>query len=167
MNSLPIHSPHDRLFKAVFSNKHVAEAFLKGYLPESMAHALNWDSLALERDTFVDETLKELQSDLLYKVEDEDTPAFLYLLWEHRSSPCHWMALRIYEYRLKIWMQYRQSHPSMKMLPPIYSLVLYHGEQSWKGPESMRGLLDISSNAPEAVVVQQPSIQFQLGSTQK
>lgn len=50
---------------------------------------LRWTTLTLVDGTFLDDDLRESQSDLLYRVEHVETgqPVSLYLLFEHLAGP--------------------------------------------------------------------------------
>ena len=102
MDTESIHQPHDKLFKAAFSNPETAAAFLRTHLPQSLADALQWNALELHPGSFVDEQLRGSEADLLFSLKSNDDEVFLYLLWEHRSSPSPLMALRLLSYMVRI-----------------------------------------------------------------
>ncbi|MFO0715101.1 MAG: Rpn family recombination-promoting nuclease/putative transposase [Sandaracinus sp.] len=52
------HTPHDALFKAVFSLPEHAEAELRAVLPARLARRIDWSTLALAGGSFIDEALK-------------------------------------------------------------------------------------------------------------
>jgi predicted transposase/invertase (TIGR01784 family) len=64
-----VQKPHDKLFRALFSDLAEAEAFLRAYLPESLSSLLDWSTLVLLDKSFVDETMRESESDLLYQIQ--------------------------------------------------------------------------------------------------
>ena len=72
-------NPHDRFFKAVLSKEEHAREFLKLYLPKDIVRLLNFYTLFVVKDTFIEKELKEYFSDLLYQVELEGQVAFIYL----------------------------------------------------------------------------------------
>ncbi|MFO0714458.1 MAG: Rpn family recombination-promoting nuclease/putative transposase [Sandaracinus sp.] len=80
------HTPHDALFKAVFSSPEHAEAELRAVLPARLARRIDWSTLALAGGSFVDEALKERHSDLLQRPPRGQAPAPLPALRapEHR-----------------------------------------------------------------------------------
>lgn len=79
-------SPHDALFKKVFSNvSHSAEA-LRTALPLEVANHVDWHSMALEPGSFVDEHLVSSHSDLLFNATINQAPGLVYCLFEHQSS---------------------------------------------------------------------------------
>lgn len=63
-----IHQPHDRLFRAVFSDAREAASLLQVALPDTVRNSFDWRTLTLVEGTFIDEDLRESQSDLLYEV---------------------------------------------------------------------------------------------------
>ena len=82
--------PHDKLFRTIFADKQEAESFLRGYLPEVISNQLDWQTLTLVETSFVDEVLKESESDVLYQIQHRSTqtPIVLYLLFEiHCDCP--------------------------------------------------------------------------------
>jgi predicted transposase/invertase (TIGR01784 family) len=89
-------NPHDRFFKELFSRKEAAQEFLRLYLPPEVAALLDPATLELTKDSFIDPELQEHFSDMLYKITlSQQQPAYIYLLFEHKSYPdklvaCHW-----------------------------------------------------------------------------
>ena len=146
-----IHQPHDRLFRAVFSDAGEAASLLQAALPDAVRDGFDWRTLTLVEGTFIDEDLRESQSDLLYEVEHVETgqPVSMYLLFEHQSSPDPWMRLRLLRYYCRIWEADRRNDPSRRELRPIVPVVFYQGAQRWNHstefsdlfPESARALL--------------------------
>ena len=100
-----IHQPHDRLFRAVFSDADEAASLLQAALPDTIRLSFDWTTLTLVEGTFVDKDLHESQSDLLYQVEYTGTgqPVSMYVLFEHQSSPDPWLRLRLLRYCCRIW----------------------------------------------------------------
>ena len=59
--------PHDRLFRAVFSDAAEAGGLLRSVLPAEVRERIDWGSLSLQEGTFLDDALRESESDLLYE----------------------------------------------------------------------------------------------------
>ena len=88
-----IDHPHDRLFRAVFSDAAEAASLLQAAVPRKLRENVDWNSLRLVEGTFVDDALRQSESDLLFeagygketeghgKVKDR---LRLYLLFERR-----------------------------------------------------------------------------------
>ena len=129
-----LHQPHDRLFRAVFSDAGEAASLLRATLPDTVAESFEWTTLALVEGTFLDEELLESESDLLYRVLHTATgqAVSMYLLFEHQSSPDRWLRLRLLRYCCRIWEAERRDEPGRSELRPIVPVVLYQGARGWK-----------------------------------
>ena len=75
----------DKFFKAALTQPDAARSFLRDYLPAAVAETLDLSRLQLIKDSFVDETLQEQFSDLLYEVGLRDGgQAYVCVLFEHK-----------------------------------------------------------------------------------
>ena len=166
-----IHQPHDRLFRAVFSDASEAASLLRNVLPDAIRSSFDWTTLSRQGGTFIDEELRESQTDLLYQVEHVETgqPMSVYVLLEHQSSPDPLMRLRMLRYCCRIWQDDLRSESDRRELRPIVPVVFYQGARGWTHstefadlfPEAARAwpwipkfahvLLDQTGLAPEAV----------------
>jgi predicted transposase/invertase (TIGR01784 family) len=106
---------------------------LSEYLPEPILKRIDLNALTIAKDSFIDEDFKEHYSDILYSVPFRNSAAelLIYLLFEHKSYSDKWVALQLLRYLIKIWDQYLKQNPKAKKLPPIFPMVLYHGENKW------------------------------------
>ncbi len=136
--SASMQRPHDKLFRTVFSDPGEAESFLRAHLPPALVKRLDWATLALVETSFVDDALRESESDLLYTVQVRATgqPVYLYLLFEHQSTPrpegTRWMRFRLLKYMCRIWDESFKASPNQAELRPIVPLVFYQGESRWR-----------------------------------
>lgn len=140
---------HDGLFKRVFSIPEHAAAELGSVLPQPIAQALDLSALELVPGSFVDDTLAQRHTDLLFRAPTRSgQPVYLYVLLEHQSDDDPVMAFRVLEYMVKIWSALRDAEPHRKTLPPILTLVVYHGASPWRAPrrfhEMVEGLDEIA-----------------------
>lgn len=117
---------HDRFFKQSMANPRVAQDFFDQYLPTDLKNIICFKALTLCPESFVDKTLKLNVVDLLYQVNFNDSPGYLYILLEHQSSADWEMPLRIHRYTLQILEKHLQNYPECKRLPIVYPIVLYH-----------------------------------------
>ena len=113
-----ISKPHDHLFRSVFRDESEAAALLRAHLPEPVAGAVRWSSLARQDVTFIDDRLRDSESDLLFAVrrKTDGASAWLYVLLEHQSKPDPWLRLRLLKYSVRIWERDRRRHPDDKLL---------------------------------------------------
>lgn len=110
-------------------NQAVARGFMQHYLPKDIRQALDLDSLALEHDSFIDSSLQEAISDLVFSCKLAGQPAYLAMLIEHQSRPDPHMPVRIGHYLFSLLVKQLKQHPS-EPLPPVYAMVFYHGQQT-------------------------------------
>ena len=166
-----IHQPHDRIFRAVFSNADEAAGLLQTALPSAIRDHFDWTTLTPLDGSFVDDEMRGSQSDLLYQIEHIETgqPISMYLLFEHQSSPDPWMRFRLLKYCCRIWETDHRHDPESSELRPIVPVVFYQGPRGWTYstefadlfPEAIRSwqwvprfkheLLDQTALEPEAV----------------
>jgi predicted transposase/invertase (TIGR01784 family) len=81
-----VSQPHAWAFTFFFKEKETAISMLKGYLPENIKKKLNFKSLKISKDSFIDKRLKNYFADLLYeiKLKSGKRSAFIYILFEHK-----------------------------------------------------------------------------------
>jgi predicted transposase YdaD len=138
-------SPHDALFKSAFSNPENAAALFRAILPERLLEKLDLSTLTVEPGSYVDDQLASSHSDLLFSVELDARPAFLYTLLEHQSMPHVLMPLRVLKYMLRIWDRYVDDRGGGKQalpLPFIIPIVVHHGEDGWSAAVRLEELFD-------------------------
>lgn len=128
----PVHTPHDRLFRHVFSDRVQAAGELRSMLPTELSRRIDWRTLRTVPGTFVDETLTERRSDLLFTARLGDGEILLYLLLEHQSTADELMPLGLLRYMVRIWDEYLLAHPGVKRLPLIVPLVVHHSQRGWR-----------------------------------
>jgi predicted transposase/invertase (TIGR01784 family) len=136
-----ITKPHDLFFKEVFSRPDVAENFVLNFLPSNVTEHVKPNTFRLRKGSFVDERLKEHYSDLLYRVDFKDGKgAYVYLLFEHKSSPELKVAYQLLRYLTRIWEHTTEggTKPVRQVLP----VVLYHGTDPWNVPLNFSGLYE-------------------------
>ena len=156
-----LHHPHDHFFRKWFGDPQIASDFFRAFLPEQIA---DWVSdpgkLVLENTSFVSESLKSSESDLLWRCEnpgDSDHPKYIYVLFEHQSKPDRLMALRMLEYMVRIWRMLQEQEAGK--LPFVYPVVFYQGTTEWKSPVQFVELLDLPDRS---LLPQVPDFQFAL-----
>ena len=110
-----VSKPHDHLFRSVFGEDKEPEAasLLQAYLPPAVSGELLWSSLKWQPASFIDDRLRDSESDLLYAIrgKGDGAAAWLYVLLEHQSTPDPWLRLRLLKYSIRIWERDRRRHP--------------------------------------------------------
>jgi predicted transposase/invertase (TIGR01784 family) len=135
-------TPHDALFKRTFSDPAHARAELRAVLPAALLARLDLATLRPCPGSFVDAALASAHSDLLFAVELQGKPAFVYLLFEHQSTIDALMPLRILGYVVRILLQHAEQEGEALPLPVVVPLVLHHSETGWTAPTRFEALFD-------------------------
>ena len=133
--------PHDRLFRAVFSEPEHAEGLLRVALPSALAQQIDWASLRPLRTGLVDAALHARYADVLFSVQLAGRPAILHLLVEHQSKPDRLMPLRLLGYMLRLWERLLGSKSAELPLPAIIPIVCHHSKTGWRVARALRDLL--------------------------
>lgn len=122
-------------------------------LASELAENLNFEQTKIESSNVVDNTLRELVSDMVFTVPYQDTSIAdeltIYILIEHQSNVDHMMGYRLLSYMCHIWhgqlveLQNAQVPRSQQRLRPILPIVFYTGSQRWETPLSLTSVMDV------------------------
>ena len=93
----------DRAYKMLFGHERLIEDLLRGFLPEEVLDALDFDSLERVKTEFLAKDTsgkpRERRSDAVWKIRLRDGGQVLvYLMLEFQSTIDRWMALRVLTY---------------------------------------------------------------------
>ncbi len=129
-------NPHDRFIRGWLGKAREMRKFLRWSLPEWLQKPLNWRTMKVRvSSTFVDERLRERESDLLVEFRTKGgKPVLVYVLWEHQMRVDPLMPWRILCYRVEIWRQWQEENPGATVFPFIYAMVLHQGPETWTAP---------------------------------
>ncbi|EII0382499.1 Rpn family recombination-promoting nuclease/putative transposase [Salmonella enterica] len=117
---------HDGLFKFFLREPDTARDFLAVHLPADIRAQVRLDTLKLEPGSFVDQTLRELHSDVLYSVETAEGHAgYIYCLLEHQSTADRMMAWRMMRYSMAVMDAHLKK--GNDTLPVVVPLLFYQG----------------------------------------
>lgn len=155
-------NPHDAVFQWILGQPEHAASQLRAVLPPELVKRLDLDRLKLCPGSFIDEELRRRHSDLLFTVPLDGRDAFLYVLEEHQSSEDQLMAFRMLRYMVRIWDRYLKEHKNPKLLPAVVPIVVHQGDSPWKSPTELLDLIDLDSEAAEAVREFLPRLRFLL-----
>lgn len=155
-------TPHDALFKQVFSQPVHAEGELRHVLPAAVTEHIDWSTLQLQPGSFVDEELRERHADLLYRVQLAGSEALLYMVLEHKSRSDPFTPLQILGYVVEIWRRYREEKPAATRLPPVIAVVVHHGGRAWGGGTDLLDILDVAPEMLRSLEPYLPRFRFVL-----
>jgi len=132
-------SLHDSFFKFVFSRPERARELLSLSLPPDVLDDLDVGTLRPVKGNFVPAELRETYSDLLFEASLKSSTKnhpdlFVYFLFEHKSAADPSTLLQLLGYMIRIWEPYHVRNTTR--LPPIISVIVYHGRERWNAPRS-------------------------------
>ena len=125
-----INTPHDKYFRTMLSNKEVAKDFLEWHLPDFIKERIDLDTVEAKKDSFVDDNFKKLETDILFSLNFNNKPGYIYTLVEAQKKPDRLMPLRLLKYLIAI-MEHHTKNNEGTQLPTIYPLILYQGKHLW------------------------------------
>ena len=145
---------HDSLIKKVMENPIAVTEFLDEFLPTEFKEQLDLGSLKVEKESYVEDSLKTRFSDIVYSVQtkaeqtSEPEKAFVYMLLEHMSSSDHFIAFRLWKYSLLLL----ERHAKKKnKLPIILPIILYNGKNKYTAPKNIWELFSYPALAKKAI----------------
>ena len=93
--------------------------------------------------TFIDRQLEAHRTDLLYRVQlKTGEPGYIYILFEHKSSPEPLTPLQLFRYMGRIWTKLHAEQNDRPPLPAIMPLVVYNGTRPWNVAGNFKDLFD-------------------------
>ena len=152
-----IPNPHDRFVQKIFSRPEEAKAFFKSYLPEAILDIIQLETLEKLSSYYVDESLSEFRSDILFSVDTiMRNGAYIYLLFEHQSTVDSLMPFRVLQYEVNIWHDWltkqKADGSNPTTLPAIFPLILYHGKTKWDVSLEFVNLMNLSQTEKAALI---------------
>jgi predicted transposase/invertase (TIGR01784 family) len=137
----PINSPHDRFVRFMLGRPETAISYLKRHLPPDCVAELELSGLRPAGQSFVDQTLRESFSDLVFEVPlVAGGSAMVVILFEHKSYPDPMTAFQVLRYQVRVLeKRARDGLPLCCVIP----LVLYHGEHRWNVARTLADLIPV------------------------
>lgn len=130
--------------------------FIRAFLPAEVVDTLDLPTLELSAQSFVDDALRAHHTDLLFQVQlHPDAPAFVYVLFEHKSYPDRQVAFQLLRYIVRIW---EHSQRRYGALLPVFPVVFYHGRIAWTTGDRLSWLVQ----APAAFREFMPEFRYWL-----
>ncbi|WP_341790153.1 Rpn family recombination-promoting nuclease/putative transposase [Rickettsia endosymbiont of Polydrusus tereticollis] len=134
---------HDEIIRSAFENPIVAKEFFETYLPPHIKTLFSFETLKMEKDSFVERNLRKSILDILFSAKFDGEDGYLFLLLEHQSTPDHYMAFRLFKYMLNI-AEYHMKVTKSKQFPFIYPVVFYNGQEKYNAPLNLWELFNSS-----------------------
>jgi predicted transposase/invertase (TIGR01784 family) len=137
---MKIKNPHDASFQDIFSDIEKAEELIKISLPVEIIKNLNWKKLRYEKNTFVDENLKNYQSDMIFSIKTKNNQSMKrYVLFEHKSYRDKNIHIQLLSYLSRIYSK-------MEKITPVIPILFYHGKDEWNISEQFYETFNFDDN---------------------
>lgn len=118
--------PHDRLFRESMQDIDIARKLSSLALPSNVQNHIDWKTLETVKESWVDEKLKEYRSDVIYRAKTLEKNQWVYLLFEHKSSPDKRIHFQLLHYIVEIWDHHEKQHGIKGLFPLIIPIVICH-----------------------------------------
>ena len=148
----PIQHFPDRSTRWLLQDKENVRGLIEIVADQIAAH-IDFTQLAQLNRSFVSDTLREQESDIIFSVPfhggSETDELIIYILIEHQSTVDATMGFRLLFYMTQIWDTQRREWESDNVpksewrLRPILPIVFYTGAQRWNTALSLTGIMDI------------------------
>lgn len=137
---------HDYGYRYLFQDPVFLRQLLTTCVNEPWVYEIDFDTVELLTTVHIDKRLLRREDDMLFRVRMGGREAYLVILLEFMSQPERFMALRLLLYQCQVWMSLveraqRRKRP-LRLLPPIFPVVLYNGLKPWNGPLRLEDLVE-------------------------
>ena len=149
---------HDKGYKRLLSQKRNFLHFMQKYIQTAWIKNIAEDDLTLIDKAFVDESFKEMESDLIYKVRNGDQEVIFYVLLELQSKCDYTMPFRLLVYMVELLKRLFYDTPKNIRerkdfrLPAVIPIVLYNGKQPWTAAATYREYTNQSDQFQDCVI---------------
>lgn len=135
---------HDKGYKKLFKNKSIFRQLLETFVPEAWVKELDFNTCESLDKSFISDHYKETASDIIYKVRRNQRESFVVILMELKSTVERFMSLHLANYITNFYMDYVESTPNVKLLPPVFPILLYNGDKEWTAPTRISEVIEDS-----------------------
>lgn len=154
--------PHDALVRGIFSLPEYATELLGAVLPTDFTAAVDWTTLRVEKDSFVDEALRSRYSDLVLSAGTEEARTFFYAIVEHQSAVEPRMVFRMLLYMVRLWERVARETPLGKTLPPIVPILIHQSDTGWTAATRFQDIISFDGEAGASLERHTPHFEMRL-----
>lgn len=118
---------YSELFQNLMSNLVVAKDFLQARLNPDLVPRIDWDTLKINKRSFVREQFRHAHSDIVYECKLDDELIYVYCLFNHQDPPVPFLPFRMLQYKMDL-MEYHVKQGN-KYLPIVISLHIHVSQE--------------------------------------
>ncbi|PJB33292.1 MAG: transposase, partial [Deltaproteobacteria bacterium CG_4_9_14_3_um_filter_65_9] len=151
---------HDNSYKLLFSHPEMVADLLRGFVHEEWIRDVDFSTLERVSGSFVNDDLRDRESDIIWRVRLGGSWLYVYLLIEFQSKVDSLMAVRMLTYVGLLYQELgRQQRGADGRLPPVLPLVLYNGIPRWTAATEMA---DLVTEVPGGLARYRPQMRYLL-----
>jgi predicted transposase YdaD len=155
-------SLHDKFFKESMEHIVIAQGLSQLLLPQHLFFDIDYNSLHIEKDSWINTMFNLHSADILYRAKIKDTGQRILLLFEHKSFIDKSVVYQNYHNTSEVLEEeLLQKKTSKRKLPPVIPVTIYHGNTRWNGDNSLRPMFEMIKGT-ESFIPQQKSIVIDL-----
>lgn len=136
-----IHKFNDKAYKELFSHPKMIQDLMEGFVGEEFVKDINLTELEKVNVTFIAESYKEREEDLIVKLKFKEQEVYLYILISFQSTPDKFMALRSLTYMLLFYQDLVKQDKIKDKLPMVFPITLYTGREKYTSPVKIEDLI--------------------------
>lgn len=133
----------DRGYKLLFSHPKMVKDLIESFVKEDFKKEIDFKTLKPYKGSFVSKSFKNRETDVIWEVNIKGKSSFIYILVEFQSTVDKYMSLRLLTYICLFYEHLLREREELKMLPSVFPIVLYNGDDKWTAPLDIEKLIDI------------------------
>ena len=154
---------HDLSYRLFFSHVRMVCDLLREMIGESWVELIDFGSAERVNASFVSETRRNRESDVIWKLQRRDTgdPVYVYVLLEFQSRPDRYMPVRLMTYT-GLFYEHLIAEGRLApagRLPQVIPIVVYNGLGPWGTPLDLADLIERFDPSAESYV---PHLRYKL-----
>ncbi len=163
--SQAVNKINDKLFWDIYNRPSNAVGFLRNFLPPNILNAIDLNFVSVDKKSYLSEEYKEHYTDLVVQTRlkgNAQEPAFVYFLLEHKSYIPIRPAFQLLRYMVEQWYELEKQEVLGSKLPPIFPILVYHGEKGWTHGVHFHDIVNIPHDDMKPYI---PNFQYFLSDT--
>jgi len=137
-----MHQLQDRGYRRLFKNKGIFRQLLETFVFQDWVKELDFSTWETLDKSFIAEDYKESISDIIHKIKLRQSDLFIVILTEFKSTVERFTSLDMAHYVASFYKDYVESNKNVRMLPPVFPILLYNGHAEWTAPTRLSDLIE-------------------------
>ena len=147
---------HDAFCKEKLRDLTKAKEFAKHILKPEAATLLDIDSLQIDPESYIDDELKQLFADVVYRIpiRGSDENIVVFILIELKTDNDKWTIFQLVKYVIRIWdrelkLAEKEKRLDTFLFPMVIPVIFHHGETAFTAPTELMTLVRVIQGLEE------------------